>query len=58
MADQSDYSIGLSYFCLNSIVAQATVISKESLSGYILYTMGNKSIFQEVMSHSNTVATR
>ena len=41
-----------------SIVAQATVRSKAPLGGYISYTIGNTCIFQEVTSHSNTVATR
>ena len=40
-----------------SIVAQATVRSKAPLDGYISYTIGNTCIFQEVTSHSNTVAT-
>ena len=40
------------------IVAQATVRSKAPLGGYISYTIGNMCIFQEVTSHSNTVATK
>ena len=39
-------------------VAQATVRSKAPLGGYISYTIGNTCIFEEVMSHSNTIATR
>ena len=40
------------------IVAQATVRSMAPLGGYISYTIRNTCIFQEVTSHSNTVATR
>ena len=49
---KGDFNVTLTF------ITRATVRSKAPLGGYISYIIGNMSIFQEVTSHSNTVATR
>ena len=50
--------ISIPVYRLFDIIAQVTVRSKAPHSGYIAYTMGNTSIFQEVTSSQPIILKR